>query len=139
MNKVELKSRIQPVAILCGVVADKLLFILAAGFLSKLVPTDAALFSALALLIGFACTTFGAFIAAHRARRMPMSHGLLVALIAFLISFTRYLWFSFNPPDTPGAVHSFGWEVLGWILVFAAGALGGAMARLRATRHPTGI
>lgn len=124
-------ARVRLGSVLVGVVTDKLLFIIGAGVLSTVVPTTSAAFSAAALALGFACTTLGAFVAATRAGRQPILHGLLVGVVGFLISFGRFLAFWINPPSDPGAVHSLPWELLGWVLVFAAGFAGGSLGRRR--------
>jgi hypothetical protein len=84
---------------------------------------------AVALALGFACTTLGACVAAARAGRRPLQHALLVALVAFLLSFARFVLFSVRPPEDPGALHPLPWELAGWALVFLAGLGGGLIGR----------
>ena len=123
---------IRPGAILLGVIVDKLTFVVAVGTLSSFLSTTSLAFSALALVLGLACTTLGAFVAAVRAGRLYVGHGLLVALVAFLISFARFIVFTVAPPEDPGAAHPLWWEILGWSLVFLAGFAGGELAKKRA-------
>lgn len=117
---------------------DKLGFIVLAGVLSTLLATTSFAFSGLALLAGFGCTTLGAFVAAVRASQEPLLHGLLVALVGFLISFGRFGVFSLDPPADPGAIHSLSWELLGWALVFLAGFVGGSLGSRQLARRQTG-
>lgn len=136
-------GRIRAGAIALGVVADKLTFVVAAGLLSTWFSTTSSAFSVVALALGFGCTTLGAFVAAVRAGRLPVRHGLAVALVGFVISFARFVAFAIAPPSDPGAVHSLPWEILGWVLVFGAGFTGGELGRRRlataaSRREPTG-
>ncbi len=124
--------RIRVGSVALGVVVDKASFVILAAGLSAMLSTSSTVFSVVALLIGTLCTTLGAFVAAARAHTAFLTHGLLVAAVAFVISFARYLAFSMNPPDDPGAIHSLSWEFVGWSLLIVAGALGGSLARRRA-------
>ncbi len=112
-----------------GVVIDKASFIILASGLSAVFSTSSTAFSVVALLLGTLCTTLGAYFAAARAHAAFLTHGLLVAAVAFAISFARYVAFSMNPPDDPGAIHPLWWELVGWSLLVVAGLLGGSLAR----------
>ena len=124
--------RIRIGSVALGVVIDKASFIILAAVLSAILSTSSTAFSIVALLLGTFCTTLGAYVAAARAQAAFLTHGLLVAAAAFAISFARYLAFSMNPPDDPGAIHSLPWELAGWSLVVIAGALGGYLAQRKA-------
>ena len=124
--------RIRIGSVALGVVIDKASFIILAAVLSAILSTSSTAFSVVALLLGTFCTTLGAYVAAARAQAAFLTHGLLVAAAAFVISFARYLAFSMNPPDDPGAIHSLPWELAGWSLVVIAGALGGYLAQRQA-------
>ena len=124
--------RIRIGSVALGVLIDKASFILLAAGLSAILSTSSTAFSVAALLLGTLCTTVGAYVAAARAHAAFLTHALLVAAVAFAISFARYLAFSMNPPDNPGAVHPLWWELVGWSLLVAAGVLGGSLARRRA-------
>jgi hypothetical protein len=125
----EAAAGIRASAVALGVVADKLAFLTASAGLAAVLPTTSASFAGLALALGFACTTLGAFVAAVRAGRRPLPHALLVALVAFLLSFARFVLFSVRPPGDPGALHPLPWELAGWALVFLAGLSGGLAGR----------
>ena len=103
-------------------------------YFAAALPTSSSAFSVVALIVGTSCTTFGAFIGAHRARTAFLIHGLLVAAVAFAISFARFLAFTLNAPSDPSAVHPLWWELVGWFLLAAAGVLGGLLAQRNATR-----
>ena len=124
--------RIRIGSVALGVLIDKSSFILLAAGLSAILSTSSTAFSVAALMLGTLCTTVGAYVAAARAHAAFLTHALLVAAVAFAISFARYLAFSMNPPDNPGAVHPLWWELVGWSLLVAAGVLGGSLARRRA-------
>ena len=119
-------------AVALGVLIDKGTFIVLAGALAAVLVTNSTAFSVFALLLGTACTTLGAYVAAHRAATAFLTHGFLVAGVGFAISFARYVTFSLNPPEHPGAVHPLWWEMLSWSLLAVAGVLGGSLAQRRA-------
>ena len=106
--------RIRIGSVALGVVIDKASFIILAAGLSAVLSTSSTAFSVVALLLGTLCTTLGAYFAAARAHAAFLAHGLLVAAVAFAISFARYFAFSLSPPDDPGAIHSLWWEFVGW-------------------------
>ena len=124
-------DRIRVGSVALGVAVDKVTFVILAGGLSVALSTSSTAFSIVALLLGTACTTLGAYVAATRARAAFMTHGLLVAGVGFAISFARYIAFAMNPPPDPGALHPLWWEFLGWSLLVVAGVLGGSLARRR--------
>ncbi len=124
--------RIRIGSVALGVVVDKATFIILASGLAAILSTSSTAFSVVALLLGILCTTLGAYVASARAHAAFLTHGLLVAAVAFAISFARYVAFSMNPPDDPGAVHPLWWEFVGWSLLVVAGVLGGSLARRRA-------
>ncbi len=119
-------------AVALGVLADKATFVIVAAALAAMLTTTSTAFSVSALLLGTACTSLGAYVAALRAGTAFLTHGLLVAAFGFAISFARYLAFTLDPPQNPGAVHPLWWEFLGWSLLAVAGVLGGSLARRQA-------
>ncbi len=121
--------RIRIGSIALGVVVDKASFIILAAGLSAILSTSSTAFSVVALLLGILCTTLGAYVAAARAHAAFLTHGILVAAVAFAISFARYVALSMNPTDDPGAIHPLWWELVGWSLLVVAGLLGGSLAR----------
>lgn len=119
-------------AIALGVLVDKAAFIVLATALTAMLSTSSTAFSVAALLLGTACTSLGAYVAALRAHTAFLTHGLLVAAVGFAISFARFPAFTLNPPEDSGAVHPLWWEFLGWSLLVVAGVFGGSIARRQA-------
>jgi hypothetical protein len=114
-----------------GVLVDKTTFIVLVGALSEVFAPDSTAFSVAALFLGTACTTLGAFLAGRQAEAAFLAHGLLVAAAGFVLSFARWVTFTLDPPDVPGALHPLWWEILGWALLAVAGVLGGRLAQAR--------
>lgn len=67
-------STLRPASILLGVLVDKGFFVASALALASLVGVTAPEFPWLALAVGLAATTLGAFVSARHARRRPLAH-----------------------------------------------------------------
>jgi putative membrane protein (TIGR04086 family) len=124
--------RISVASILIGELVDKVLFVPLVFGLIYAVGTEGPTFSIGALVIGTACTCIGSFVAATRARDLPVVHGVAVGALTFVLSFVRFL--AVQVGDEP-SVHSLPWEVTSWTASIGAGYIGGVIARTR-VRHP---
>jgi len=113
------------VAVVIGQAVDKLLFIPALLTMVAFLDPTTFGFSMLAMAVGSACTCAGAFVAARRADRAFVLHGVVVALITVCISFARYL--NAQTYGDPSA-HPLWWEILAWSMSLIAGILGGWVA-----------
>ena len=121
-------------SVLLGELVDKALFVPLVVGLVAFVDSSTPLFSVLALVTGTSCTTAGAYFAAHRARRLFLTHAMGVSVLTFVLSFIRFL--VAQSSDEP-SVHPLWWEFVSWALVFLAGYAGGCLARSRA--QPTAV
>lgn len=118
-----------------GVLVDKLSAVVSISVLMVLLGASTPAFQQSALVAGFLCTTFGAYVAARHARLRPVFHGAAVGLIALLISVSRFaLSPLFASPDS-SAAHSMTWEAIAWTSVVVAGLIGGLLAA-RSTSQP---
>ena len=121
-------SGLRPTSVLFGVLVDKAVFVASALTLAAMVGVSAPAFQTAVLILGLAATALGGFTAAWHARRRFLAHGLAVGAMAVAISFGRFVVNGLWPPAEAGAVHSIGWELLGWAGAAVAGVSGGSVA-----------
>jgi hypothetical protein len=120
---------LRPTSILLGVLVDKLTFVALAVALAFLVGVESPRFQTLALIFGLTSTLIGAFAGAWHARHTYLLHGLSVGIMAFAISFSRFVVNSFWPLPEVAAVHPLSWELLGWTGAVLVGMAGGRLAQ----------
>jgi putative membrane protein (TIGR04086 family) len=118
---------VRPTSIALGVIVDKLTAVLLIGTLMALLGVASRAFQVTALIVGFACTTLGAFVAGRHAKQRMVAHGLAVGLVGLAISVTRPLL----TPEGSSATHSLPSELAAWSSVVVAGLAGGHLASRR--------
>ena len=76
------------------------------------------------MVLGLSCTVLGGFVGARRAGRFHLRHGGWVAVASAAIAVLLLLL----PTEAAGPLPPFWYNVIGWVLLFPSGLLGGAIA-----------